>query len=262
MSPQRDVTAPVFLVEPGALTNDFVVIDGSEGKHAATVRRLQVGEPIVVTDGHGAWVAGAVQAVEGRDRIVVAVHESGVDAPPHVRLTVLQAMPKGDRGETAVETLTEVGVDVIVPWISERTQIRLDSDREAKILGRWRTTAREAGKQARRTFAPVVADVVRRQEALALVQAATLAIVLDAEAGLALGDLDPPSQGDIVLVVGPEGGLTPGELADFVIAAATPARLGPSVLRTSTAGTVAAGVVLSRTSRWSINPLDGDRTQA
>jgi 16S rRNA (uracil1498-N3)-methyltransferase len=262
MSPQRDVTAPVFLVEPGALADDVVVIDGPEGKHAATVRRLQVGEPVVVGDGHGSWVMGAVQAVEGRDRVLVAVHESGVDARPHLQLTVLQAMPKGDRGETAVETLTEVGVDVIVPWISERTQVRLDSEREAKIIGRWRATAREAGKQARRTFAPVVADVVRRQEAIALVEQAAFAVVLDAEAGQSLGDLDLPVEGDIVLVVGPEGGVTPAEIADFVIAGATPARLGPSVLRTSTAGTVAAGVVLSRTSRWSINTLDGDRTQS
>jgi 16S rRNA (uracil1498-N3)-methyltransferase len=262
MSQQRDVIAPVFLVEPGALADDVVVIDGPEGKHAATVRRLQVGEPIVVTDGQGAWVAGAVQAVEGRDRVVVAVHESGVDERPALRVTVLQGLPKGDRGETAVETLTEVGVDVIVPWISERTQVRLDPEREAKLLSRWRATAREAGKQARRTFAPVVADVVRRQGALTLVQDAAFAVVLDAAAGQSLGDRELPVEGEVVLVIGPEGGVTPTEIADFVIAGATPARLGPSVLRTSTAGTVAAGVVLSRTSRWSINTLDGDRTQS
>jgi 16S rRNA (uracil1498-N3)-methyltransferase len=261
MTPHRDVTAPVFLVDTGALDAAVVVIDGPEGKHAATVRRLQAGEPVVVTDGAGEWAAGSVAAVEGRARILVTVSERGHDDRPALTVAVLQALPKGDRGETAVETLTEVGVDTIVPWVSERTQVRVDSEREAKVITRWRATSREAAKQARRTYLPVVTEVARRTAALEVVAESQLAVVLDAEAGMALSELELPVEGVIVLVVGPEGGVAPSELADFVAAGAVPARLGPSVLRTSTAGTVAAALVLSRTSRWSISTPDGDRTQ-
>jgi len=254
MSSLRDVTAPVFYAASDALVNDTVVISGSEGKHAATVRRLQIGEPIVVTDGLGRWVAGAVQSVEKRDRVIVSVHQRGTDTRPTPRIVVVQAVPKGDRGETAVETLTEVGVDVITPWISERTQLRLDDERQAKLLTRWRASAREAAKQARRTWWPEVNDVVRRQAALDVVRSAAVALVLDAQAGTAIADMSFDVAGDIAVVIGPEGGLTPAEITDLVSVGATPVRLGTSVLRTSTAGTVAAGVVLSRTARWSVDP--------
>jgi 16S rRNA (uracil1498-N3)-methyltransferase len=164
---------------------------------------------------------------------------------------VVQALPKGDRAETAVETLTEVGVDVIVPWLAERCVARWSGEKVARGRARWEAVARAAGKQSRRARFPEVAPLARTADVAALVRAAAAAVVLHEEAADPLGAGAWPLAGDIVLVVGPEGGIAPAELEALTAAGARLARLGPTVLRTSTAGTVAAGVVLAGTARWS-----------
>lgn len=256
------MTAPVFVIESGGLRVGTVTLDGSEGRHAVSVRRLRVGEEIVLTDGAGTGAYGTVAAVEGKDRLDVAVTEVRTEAEPTPRITVVQALPKGDRGELAVETMTETGVDAIVPWQAARCITQWKGERGAKALAKWRATAREAGKQSRRLRFPEVTDAQSAKQVAALLADADFAAVLHEEAppgprgqgGIPsepLATAPLPAEGRIVLVVGPEGGVSPQELTAFAEAGAKPYRLGRSVLRTSTAGTAATALLLGRTGRWS-----------
>lgn len=247
------MTAPVFVVEEVPAGPEFV-LDGPEGRHAVSVKRLNPGEALVLTDGRGGWAEAVVKAAEGKDRLVVAVSAAGLEEEPPVRITVVQALPKGDRGELAVETMTETGVDAIVPWQASRCITQWRGDRGAKSLAKWRATAREAGKQSRRVRFPEVAEAMSTKQVAALLAGADLAMVLHEDRDTpseALATAELPAAGSVVLVVGPEGGVSPEELAVFAEAGAHPYRLGRSVLRTSTAGTAATAVLLARTGRWS-----------
>lgn len=246
------MTVPVFLVDRARLVAaDRVRLDGPEGRHAATVRRLRPGERIDLTDGAGMVAECRVTSV-GRDELELDVVAYRELARPQPRLTVVQAVPKGGRGELAVEMLTEVGVDVIVPWSAARCVTVWRADRGARSLARWRATAREAAKQARRAWLPEVTELADTAQVAARLTAATLGLVLHEAEEQPIGTLDPlPGAGEVVLVVGPEGGITEDELAVFARAGAHRCRLGPTVLRTSTAGVAAAAALLSRTARWS-----------
>jgi 16S rRNA (uracil1498-N3)-methyltransferase len=243
------MSPPVFLAESGRLESGRIVLDGPEGRHAAAVRRLRAGERADVTDGAGLLIECVVVSA-GRDSLELEVIARRREVPPQPRIVVVQALPKGDRGELAVETMTEVGVDVIVPWAAARCVTQWRPERRAKALGRWRSTAREAAKQARRAWLPEVTDLAGTGQAAERVAGAVLAVLLHEEAERPLSGLDVPAAGEIVLVVGPEGGLTAEELDEFGAAGGVPALLGPTVLRTSTAGVAAAAVLLSRTGRW------------
>ncbi|MDQ3415612.1 MAG: 16S rRNA (uracil(1498)-N(3))-methyltransferase [Actinomycetota bacterium] len=272
------MSVPVFWRESLDASDDGgLVLDGGEGHHAAVVRRLAVGEQVRVTDGRGSYVEGPVATV-GKGAVSVWVGAPVSVPAPTPRLTVVQAVPKGDRAELAVQALVEVGVDRIVPWASERSQVRVAGERGERLLAKWRAWAFEAGKQARRSWfcevAPPLVDcpgVVASTAAVAtLLASAHVGLVLHEDAPLALGAVPLPERGDVVLVIGPEGGIGAAELAALGVPGAsvrppppqspirafrTPqgapsaARLGDTVLRTSTAGAVAAGVVLAAT-RW------------
>lgn len=246
------MTAPVFVVEHfDAARGGRYVLDGPEGRHAVSVKRLRPGEDVVLTDGAGRWADCVVLDTEGKDRLVVQLDAVTEEPPEEPRVTVVQALPKGDRGELAVETMTEVGVDTIVPWSAARCITQWKGDRGLKALGKWRATAREAGKQSRRVRFPEVADAATSKQVAALLAGADFAAVLHESGDEPLATAELPSSGEIVLVVGPEGGVAPEELALFEGAGAKAYRLGRSVLRTSTAGTAAAAVLLARTGRWS-----------
>ncbi|MFF8383481.1 16S rRNA (uracil(1498)-N(3))-methyltransferase [Streptomyces kanasensis] len=247
------MTAPVFVVDDlaAAAPGATVALDGPEGRHAVSVRRLRTGEEIVLTDGAGRGAYGTVAAVEGKDRLDVAVAEVRDEPAPAPRITVVQALPKGDRGELAVETMTETGVDAVVPWAASRCITQWKGERGLKALAKWRATAREAGKQSRRLRFPEVADAASTRQVARLLAEADFAAVLHEEGAEPLATAPLPATGDIVLVVGPEGGVAPDELAAFAEAGAKPYRLGRSVLRTSTAGTAATALLLGRTGRWS-----------
>lgn len=249
------MTAPVFVVEHfDAGAGGQYVLDGPEGRHAVSVKRLQPGEEVVLTDGAGRYAVCDVVAAEGKDRLVIHLTSVSEEVEPSPRITVVQALPKGDRGELAVETMTEVGVDAIVPWQAARCITQWKGDRGLKALGKWRATAREAGKQSRRVRFPEVADAATTKQVAALLAKADFAAVLhsDFEHGSeALATAELPAEGEIVLVVGPEGGVSRDELALFEEAGAKAFVLGPTVLRTSTAGTAATALLLGRTGRWS-----------
>ncbi|MBX9365671.1 16S rRNA (uracil(1498)-N(3))-methyltransferase [Streptomyces massasporeus] len=246
------MTAPVFVVEHfDAGGGGRYVLDGPEGRHAVSVKRLRAGEDVVLTDGAGRWADCVVLGTEGKDRLIVQLDSWSEEPAEQPRVTVVQALPKGDRGELAVETMTEVGVDAIVPWAAARCITQWKGDRGAKALGKWRATAREAGKQSRRVRFPEVAQAATTKQVAALLAGADFAAVLHESGEAPLATAELPATGDIVLVVGPEGGVAPEELALFEEAGARAYRLGRSVLRTSTAGTAAAAVLLARTGRWS-----------
>ncbi|MFI8187567.1 16S rRNA (uracil(1498)-N(3))-methyltransferase [Streptomyces sp. NPDC085946] len=246
------MTAPVFVVDHfDAGRGGRYVLDGPEGRHAVSVKRLRAGEDVVLTDGAGRWADCVVLDTEGKDRLVVQVEAVSEEPPEEPRITVVQALPKGDRGELAVETMTEVGVDAIVPWAAARCITQWKGERGQKALAKWRATAREAGKQSRRVRFPEVADQATTKHVAALLAGADFAAVLHETGAEPLATAALPASGDIVLVVGPEGGVAPEELALFTEAGATAYRLGRSVLRTSTAGTAAAALLLGRTGRWS-----------
>ncbi|MFE5142906.1 16S rRNA (uracil(1498)-N(3))-methyltransferase [Streptomyces fagopyri] len=249
------MTAPVFVVDHLAADSaGRYVLDGPEGRHAVSVKRLRQGEDVVLTDGAGRWAQCVVVDAEGKDRLVVRVESFAEEPPESPRITVVQALPKGDRGELAVETMTETGVDAIVPWAASRCVTQWRGDRGLKALAKWRATAREAGKQSRRVRFPEIADAASTKQVAALLAEADFAAVLheDREYGSEpLATVELPPSGTIVLVVGPEGGVSPEELDLFAQAGAKAYRLGRSVLRTSTAGTAATALLLGRTGRWS-----------
>ncbi|MEU5581247.1 16S rRNA (uracil(1498)-N(3))-methyltransferase [Streptomyces huasconensis] len=246
------MTAPVFVVEHfEADRGGPYVLDGPEGRHAVSVKRLRAGEDVVLTDGAGRWAHCVVLDTEGKDRLVVRMDPVTEEPEESPRITVVQALPKGDRGELAVETMTETGVDAIVPWAAARCITQWKGERGLKALAKWRATAREAGKQSRRVRFPEVADAASTKQVAALLAGADFAAVLHEEGSAPLATAELPVSGHIVLVVGPEGGVSPDELAAFAEAGAKPYRLGRSVLRTSTAGTAATALLLGRTGRWS-----------
>ena len=230
----------------GVGAGSSVTVEGPEAHHAVAVRRLAVGEPVLLTDGAGT-VAECEVAETGKSRLVATVRSVESVPRPTPELVVVQALPKGDRGELAVELLTEVGVARIVPWAASRSVAVWRGERAAKSLAKWQATAREAAKQARRAWFPEVTPLASTDEVAALVADAPLALVLHEDATEPL-PAEVPDR--VVLVVGPEGGLAPEELAVFSAAGARTVRLGPEVLRTSTAGVAAVSALLSRTDRW------------
>jgi len=204
-----------------------------------------------LTDGAGLLAECEVIAARPRagelDVTVLAVRS---DPAPRCRVTVVQAVLKGDRSELAVELMTEVGIDTIVPWSAARCVARWRPDREDKALGKWRSSAMQAAKQSRRSRFPEVTDQAKTADVIGRIQRAELAVLLDAQAGHSLGAIQVPVEGEVVLIVGPEGGISQEEAAEFTAAGAIGARLGPSVLRGSTAGAAAGVLVLSRCGRW------------
>jgi 16S rRNA (uracil1498-N3)-methyltransferase len=224
-------------------------VDGDEAHHAVAVRRLRVGEQVSLADGVGRVATGEVTST-GKRVFEVAVTELAEVDEPSPSVTVVQALPKGDRGELAVEVLTEIGVSRIVPWAATRSVAVWKGERAAKSHAKWQATAREAAKQARRAWHPVVEPLASLTDVVEAVAAADLAVVLHEDATEPLSALAVPDVGEILVVVGPEGGLTSDEVATFERAGAVAVRLGAEVLRTSTAGVAAVAALLARTARW------------
>jgi 16S rRNA (uracil1498-N3)-methyltransferase len=248
------VTAPLFFVDDDRLAEaaagDVVVLGGPEGRHAAKVRRLGVGERVDLSDGAGVLCAGKVDDVVGNELRVRILERVVVDRWQPL-IVVVQALAKGDRDERAVEVMTEVGVDEIVPWAASRSIVRWDADKAAKGVAKWRSVAHEAAKQARRPWLPDIAELATTDQIAARLAGAALGVVLHEAAERPLTGLEVPSAGEVVVVVGPEGGISDDELIVFEAAGASAYRLGASVLRTSTAGVVAAAVLSARSGRWS-----------
>lgn len=254
------MSAPVFLAEPGSLAaatpGTRFVLDGTEGRHAGVVQRRGPGERVDVVDGAGVRLRTVVAAVDA-DGVHLDVHEHVVEPLPGVSLVLVQALAKGDRDELAIEAATEVGVDEVLPWQAERSIVVWRGDRAAKSRSRWVGTVRAAAKQARRARIPVVGVAVDGAGLAARVRSAVAsgggALVLheDATRPIMTADLPVAAPGvELLVVVGPEGGITERELRVLEEAGAVAVRLGPHVLRTSTAGPIALAVLAQRLGCW------------
>jgi 16S rRNA (uracil1498-N3)-methyltransferase len=241
-------TPPLFLLDPLPADDPFV-LGGDEGRHAARVRRLGVGEALQVGDGRGALAECAVDAVVPGGLRVRVLTRRTVPAPDPP-LVVIQALPKGDRAELSVELLTELGADEIVPWAAARSIAQWHGPRGEKALAKWRRTAAEAAKQSRRAWLPRISDLATTADVAARLAAGT-GFVLHESAEMALAGAGVSGSGEVIIVVGPEGGITDGELAAFSAAGAVAVRLGEPVLRTSTAGAAALAALSVRLGRWS-----------
>jgi 16S rRNA (uracil1498-N3)-methyltransferase len=242
------VTYPLFLrddlPDPLPAVGVQVSLGGEEGRHAAVVRRIQVGETILVADGRGRGVSGPVVEAERSGLVVeVAAHLSTTERP--LRFVAVQALAKGDRSELAIEMLTELGIDEILPWQASRSVVRWSGERGERSRARWVSTVREAAKQARRLRVPAVGPVLSTKTLAATVASADLALILHEEATETLAKVDLPAAGTVLLVIGPEGGIAPEELDALVVSGGRPVSVSDGVLRTSTAGVVAlAGLLL------------------
>ena len=274
------MSAPVFLVEPGVLAavrpGDAYLLDGAEGRHAGVVQRRSPGERVDVVDGVGVRLECLVGSVGG-EGVTLHVVARTDEPPPDVALVLVQALAKGDRDELAIEAATEVGADVVVPWQAERSVVVWRGDRAAKSRSRWLGTVRAAAKQSRRAWIPAVelavdgrglVDRVHRTVgaggvALVLHEEATEPLAQVELAGLGAGRVADdgssaaadglPGTGqrrEVLVVVGPEGGISARELGALVGAGAIAVRLGPYVLRTSTAGPIALALLAQRLGRW------------
>ncbi|TFV99247.1 16S rRNA (uracil(1498)-N(3))-methyltransferase [Orlajensenia leifsoniae] len=240
-------------LEPDAV-GDSVTITGAEARHAVTVGRTRVGEMLSIGNGRGLIVTGEVTTAAPGELTISADRVQRVDAASP-RLVLVQALAKGDRDELAVQAATELGVDAVIPWAASRSISRWDAAKAAKGRDRWATIAREATKQSIRPWATEVRELSTTKQ-LATLAASVRMLLLEPTAELALTEIDlqtsmqHPADADIVIVVGPEGGIAPAELEALGAAGAQAVRLGAAVLRTSTAGPAALAVLNARLGRW------------
>ena len=244
------MTAAEFLVNPGEISKDTktFTLDGDEGRHAATVKRMREGEVIHLCDGQGSRVVATVAKVH-KQSLDLNLDQFTFEEAPEPQFVVVQALAKGERAELAVEMLTEVGADAIIPWRAEHSIGKWDS--VDKGLEKWRRTSRESAKQSRRAWIPEISNLQTTAQVCEMMSQAQSVFVLHESADQALAACAIREQGTIMIVVGPEGGISPDELAAFSNAGARIVHMGASVMRTSTAGAIAVGGLLMRSQRWS-----------
>ena len=246
------MSSHVFIAEPGlvamARVGSTLVLAGAEGRHAATVARVRRGEVIEVVDGQGTRLRATVLDL-GRDEVAFEVRQIEVEPEPSPLFVVVQALPKGEHADLAVDQLTQAGADRIVPWAAANCVVRWDDERARKGQVRWQQAATQAAKQSRRSRIPSVDPLTRTPAIESAIREADLAIVLHEGADEPLAEVALPVAGTVLVVVGPEGGLDPTERAALVAAGAREVRLGHAVLRTSLAGATALAV-LSGQGRW------------
>lgn len=247
------MSAPVFLHPdlPDVTAGDVIVVTGPEAHHALVVQRLRAGEFVEVVDGRGMRVSGVVDDTSSPD-LRVRVIECSAEPAALPRIVVVQSIPKGDRGERAVELMTEVGVDAVIPWQAQNCVTRWSGERGEKAHAKWISTGRESAKQSRRSWSLVVEAPCTTAEVCERVRTARArgAAVWLLHESADLRDPGVPDSDEVWLIVGPEGGVSDHEVDALTAAGATPVRLGSTIFRTSTAGAVAAAVVSTLTGRW------------
>ncbi len=246
----------LFYLDPVPAVGELAVVDGDEGFHAAAVRRIRPGEQLALSDGAGVLANCLVEEADKR-ALSVRILDRRTMPHPAPAVTVAQAIPKSERSELAVELATEAGADEFIAWQASRCVARWDGARADNGLRRWRAVARAAARQSRRPRIPAVsgpmctdtlaADIAER------VRSGAVVLALHESSGRSLADVPVAQARSIVLLIGPEGGISDEEMAHLTSAGAAAVRIGPTVLRTSTAAAVALGALGVLTPRWTID---------
>lgn len=227
----------------------LIELGGAEAKHAVTVNRSRVGDGIRIGNGRGLVATGIIESIEP-GAVAVRVTDVEERAEPAPRLVLVQALAKGDRDELAIQAATELGVSAIIPWAASRSVSRWEGAKKEKGRARWETIVREASKQSIRSFVPPVLPIASTAD-LKVLAATSRVVLLDPTATDRLSDLPADADGsDLLLVVGPEGGISDSELDGLTAAGAVRVRLGDTVLRTSSAGPAALAVLNVSLGRW------------
>ncbi|MDQ1248261.1 MAG: Ribosomal small subunit methyltransferase [Actinomycetota bacterium] len=247
------MVATLFYVESVPAAGETVAVDGDEGFHAATVRRIRPGEALALSDGAGTLADCVVDSVGKRSLTARVVRRRTVDRQ-RPAVTVVQAIPKSERSEMAVELATEAGADAVLAWQAERCVARWDGDRAEKGLRRWRAVARSAARQSRRPHIPAITGPISTPDLLAQVAEwcadGALVLALHESATEPMVERFAAQRDSVIILVGPEGGISDAEIGGLTAAGAVAVRLGPTVLRTSTAAAVALGAIGVLTARW------------
>lgn len=243
---------PLFHLDLDSLpkVGQILELTGAEAKHAASVRRMREGEAIQFTNGKGMRVRANV-ASAASNSLTAVVLSAEQESAPALQLTLVQALAKGDRDELAIQAATELGVMQVVPWQAERSISRWIGLKEQKGRERWQTIVNEAAKQSLRAFTPSVLPAITSANFAQLVKQFDAVLVLDPTAPTGLVEFEIPKTGRIALLVGPEGGISDGELDDLQAVNAVRVHLGESILRTSTAGVAAIAALSALSGTWS-----------
>ena len=244
---------PLFRIDglDSAEVGQRIPLTGPEAKHAVSVRRMRVGEAIQLSNGRGLRVIGSVAEL-GSNELVVEAREVTQESEPALKLTVAQALAKGDRDELAIQAATELGCWAVIPWQAERSVSRWDAAKAKKGVERWQSIVSEASKQSLRAWDPRVTEPASTKQLCAMVESFDLVLVLEPSAETRISSVDFGALGsaNICLVVGPEGGIAPDELQQLSSAGAKCVRLGREVLRTSTAPVAAISAILALSGQW------------
>jgi 16S rRNA (uracil1498-N3)-methyltransferase len=235
---------PRFFLPAGAVDAGSAVIEGADAAHLARALRARPGERVVVVDDAGVehgLVLEEVDAARARGRVEWSRPATG---EPHARIHVLQALP-AEGMDAAVEALAEVGAAEVWPLLTRRSVARPDAERAARRVQRWRAIAREAAALAGRGGPVPVHPPQRLADALAALPARTRVLACAVGAATPLSSIEMDDRRTLALVIGPEGGLAPEELAAIRAAGGEEVHLGARVLRARLAGAVALGVLLA-----------------
>jgi 16S rRNA (uracil1498-N3)-methyltransferase len=235
-----------FYVKEGTdFSANQIEVDGDEAHHGVNVLRLKTSEEVKISDGVGSWGVGTVSQINKKS-FTVEISDRGFEPASKQRVVVVQAILKNDANKDAVDFLTQVGADEIIPWQSQHCIGKFDD----KSLSKWQTAARESSRQSRRVRIPVISNVYSTENLISKITGLQNIFVLHESADNRLSQIEINQEANVILIVGPEGGLSEIEINAFVTAGAKIVRLGESVLRAANAGAAAASVVMSRTGKW------------
>jgi 16S rRNA (uracil1498-N3)-methyltransferase len=227
-------------VVPDIAAGPTITVAGDEAHHAIKVVRLNLGEEIVLTDGQGSWAQGKVSEISKKS-FDVAVDLRGFEDSHSPELVVIQALTKSDRMRETIELLTVAGVDRIIPWKAERS---IAQEKESS-MEKWSAVATAAAKQSRRVRFPIVESALTTKQIVERFGAKI--IILHESASYKISELTFLDQDPIVILVGPEGGISDAELNQL---SGSVVRLGKEVLRSAHAGFAALSAVQTLIQRW------------
>ncbi|MEB3328427.1 MAG: 16S rRNA (uracil(1498)-N(3))-methyltransferase [Candidatus Sericytochromatia bacterium] len=236
---------PRFFVLPEAVKGGEVVLSGPDAHHACRVLRLAQGDIVTVLDGAGRVMQTEVVGVAARE-VRLAIRTETREEPAGPAITLVQALPKGDRFEWVLQKATELGVSAVRPVVSRRCVVRVDAGRSQQRLRRWEAIAREAAEQSERPDLPVIHPVVALDDVPWDPKDLVL-ILAERARGNALAARLPSTPPPVLhVLVGPEGGWDPEELSTLQARGGVCVSLGPRILRTETAGLAALAVIQAK----------------